>query len=555
MRRLIALLLIVLAGYCLATRPALANKRVALVVGNSAYKNVPKLANPANDAAAIAAMFRDAKFDVVESRQDLGNIEMRRLLRVFSDRAKDADIAVVFYAGHGVEVDGVNYLIPVDAILERDSDAYDEAISLDRVLQTIESAKRLRLVILDACRDNPFARSMKRTIATRALGRGLAGVEPGKPNTLIAFAAKGGSTADDGNGEHSPFTTALLNHLTTPGLDLRKAFGLVRDDVMYATSDRQEPFVYGSLGGTDVSLVPAVQAEAAQPQANPRAEVRRDYELALQVGTVDGWSSFLRQYPDGFYADLAKAQLGKISAASASVAATERARAADEEKARLAAEKASAAAQAKAAADAKAADDARVAAEKAKQQEAARADAAEHARAAAERAAVNAPGNGATQVAALPPAGSATQTPQDIARALQTELRRVGCFSGSVDGDWKTPSQRALDQFNKYAGLKLDVKLARADALEAVKAKAGRVCPLVCNHGFRAEGDACVKIACKAGMRSAPTTHARGLNRGSRSQSGRSPLAMQMLAAQRRPRRRSRLYLIRWFVSAAAAGR
>src|SRR5262249_38264402 len=147
---------------------------------------------------------------------------------------------------------GTNYLIPTDAVLERDSDAFDEAIPLDRALQVIEPARQLRLLILDACRDNPFARSMKRTMASRALGRGLAGVEPGKPNTLIAYAAKGGSTADDGNGAHSPFTTSLLQHLTTPGLDIRRSLGLVRDEVMKATGDRQEPFVYGSLGGADV---------------------------------------------------------------------------------------------------------------------------------------------------------------------------------------------------------------------------------------------------------------------------------------------------------------
>jgi len=560
-----------LVGSCLSFGEARADKRAALVVGNSAYRNAPRLANPANDAAAVAAMFRSAQFDVVELRQDLGNLEMRRLLREFSDRAKDADMAVVYYAGHGLEVDGVNYLIPVDAILERDSDAYDEAISLDRVLQTIEPARRLRLVILDACRDDPFAHTMKRTLATRALGRGLAGVEPGKPNTLIAFAAKGGSTADDGNGEHSPFTTALLAHLTTPGLDLRKALGIVRDDVMRVTNDRQEPFVYGSLGGSDVSLVPPPQARATQPQSNPQAEVRRDYELALQLGTSDAWNSFLRQYPGGFYADLARAQLSKIAAEDARVAATEKAKAADDQKARLAGEKASAAAQAKAAADAKAAEDARLAAEKTKKDEAARADAAEGARAAAERAAAdkaakeqaeadakaireqaqaeakairdkaeadakaaeqarkaagaeaerlriaalaqakaNEPpaaatassdgsGNGATQVAALPAAGSVALSQQDITRGLQTELRRVGCFTGGVDGEWKTPSQRALDQFNKFAGVKLDVKLASADALDAVKAKTSRVCPLACDHGFHADGDRCVKIVCKAG--------------------------------------------------------
>src|SRR3982074_2079266 len=169
----------------------------------------------------------------------------RRALRDFADRARDADIAVVYYAGHGMEVDGTNYLIPVDAKLERDTDVYDEAFSLERVLLAVEPAKQLRLVILDACRDNPFAKNMKKTLASRAIGRGLAKVEPTSPNTLIAYSAKAGSTALDGDTTNSPFTLALAKHLTTPGLDVRRAFGFVRDDVLKNTGNRQEPFVYG----------------------------------------------------------------------------------------------------------------------------------------------------------------------------------------------------------------------------------------------------------------------------------------------------------------------
>ncbi len=543
MQRLILSIFCFFATVFSLLQPAFAEKRVALVIGNSAYQNAPRLANPGGDAAAMAELLRAAKFDIVESKRDLNITELRRAFRDFADRARDADVAVVYYAGHGLEVDGTNYLIPVDAVLQRDTDAFDEALPLDRALQVIEPARQLRLVILDACRDNPFARSMKRTMASRALGRGLAGVEPSKANTLIAFAAKGGSTADDGNGAHSPFTTALLAHLTTPGLDIRRSLGIVRDEVMKATNERQEPFVYGSLGGSDVTLVPAPSAAAAAaqgPAADPQDRIRRDYELALQIGTRDGWETFLQQYPVGFYAGLAKAQLNKIAAEEARAAAAEKARQAEAEKARLAAEQATAAAQAKAAADARAAEQTRLAAEKLKQEQQAKADAAEKARAAAEQTAaekaaqakvvqekadqekagqekaardktageakVGAEANAAaatteqkpTQLAALPPPASA-DTAKDTARALQSELRRVGCFTGNIDGDWKTPSQRALELFNKYAATKLDVKLAGLDAIDAVKGKTGRVCPLLCEHGFRADGEACVKITCKAG--------------------------------------------------------
>src|ERR1700694_3427224 len=264
-------------------RPAFAEKRVALVVGNSAYQNVAALPNPINDSAVIAATLKDAGFDVVNSRHDLPAIEMRRALRDFADRARDADIAVIYYAGHGMEVDGTNYLIPVDAKLERDTDVYDEAFSLDRVLLAVEPAKQLRLVILDACRDNPFAKIMKKTVASRAVGRGLAKVEPTRPNTLIAYSAKAGSTALDGDAKNSPFTTALAKHLTTPGLDVRRAFGFVRDDVLQTTSYRQEPFVYGSPRGGGMALVPSRSAPSA-PAPNSQTEARRDYELALQIG-------------------------------------------------------------------------------------------------------------------------------------------------------------------------------------------------------------------------------------------------------------------------------
>jgi uncharacterized caspase-like protein len=181
------------AALLLVCQPAFADKRVALILGNSTYQNAPPLANPVNDGALIAAKLKAAGFDVVDSRHDLSALQTRRALRDFEDAAREADIAVVYYAGHGIEVDGTNYLIPVDAKLERDSDVYDEALSLDRVLVAVEPAKKLRLVILDACRDNPFARSMKRALASRGISSGLAKIEPTSPNTLIAYSAKAGS--------------------------------------------------------------------------------------------------------------------------------------------------------------------------------------------------------------------------------------------------------------------------------------------------------------------------------------------------------------------------
>ncbi len=496
------------AALLLVCQPAFAEKRVALVLGNSAYQNVPSLSNPVNDSAVIAAKLKEAGFDVVDSRHDLPAAETRRALRDFADAARDADIAVVYYAGHGMEVDGTNYLVPVDAKLERDTDVYDEALSLDRVLVAVEPAKQLRLVILDACRDNPFAKTMKRSVASRSIGRGLAKVEPTSPNTLIAYSAKAGSTALDGDAKNSPFTLALANHLTTPGLDVRKAFGFVRDDVLKTTGNRQEPFVYGSLGGNDVPLVPAKLAPVAAAP-NPQAEARADYELALQIGNKDAFNAFLAQHPDGFYANLAKIQLAKIAAEEARVAATEKARLAEQERARLAAEGAQKAQQAKADADAKAAEQARLAAEKAKEVAQAQATEAERRRAATDipstrgtpdnnvpdnQPAGNAAGGG-TNLASL----NAGPPPAELIRSVQSELRRVGCLTGAADGEWNAASQRSLALFNKNAGTKFDVKLASLDALDAIKLKPSRVCPLICEHGFKADGDQCSRIVCGAG--------------------------------------------------------
>lgn len=509
--------LLLAAVLLLACQPAFAEKRVALIIANSAYRNVPPLANPVNDGAVMTRTFKAAGFDVVDFRRDLSAGETRRALRDFADAARDADIAVVYYAGHGMEVEGANYLIPVDARLERDTDVYDETLSLDRILVAVEPAKKLRLVILDACRDNPFARTMERTVAVRGIGRGLARIEPTSPNTLVAYSAKAGSTAQDGDGKNSPFTLALSRHISTPGLDIRKAFGFVRDEVLKATGNRQEPFVYGSLGGEDVALVPAA-ARASQAAAAPNAQsgMRRDYELALQVGNEAAWNAFLRQYPDGFYASLARLQLDKLTAEENHAVLAEQARVAEAERARLVAEGAAkdvlARAEAKAQAEAKAAEQARLAAEKVTevaQQQAAEAnrkpqDQLSNPQQASLKTAITVPAPAAaatTQPEKAPRMASLTPAapPADLAKAVQVELRRVGCLNQDANGDWGSASRRSLSQFNRYAGTELDAQTASGDALEAIKRKQGRVCPLVCPHGFEVDRDHCDKIVCAAG--------------------------------------------------------
>lgn len=240
-------------------------RRVALVIGNSAYKNVSPLINPQKDAAVIAASLRNIGFETVTLTADASREKLVETLRAFAEEAEKADWAMVYYGGHGIEVNGVNYLIPIDAALKADRDVQFEAVPLDQVMASVEGAKKIKIVMLDACRDNPFTPAMRRTAApdavasastgggkvgTRSVGRGLGEVKVSGAS-LVVYAAKHGQTALDGEGENSPFAVALVQRLATPGVEINKIFRLVRDDVMEATAGRQEPFTYGSLPGRE----------------------------------------------------------------------------------------------------------------------------------------------------------------------------------------------------------------------------------------------------------------------------------------------------------------
>ena len=415
---------------------ARAQKRVALVIGNGAYQNVAQLPNPIKDATAIVDMFNEAGFDWVKLKQDLGNLEFKRALREFMDAAHDADIAVVYYAGHGIQIRDMNYMIPVDARLATEVDAEDEAVSLDRIVMAIEPAKRLRLVILDACRDNPFAQTMKRRVAMRAVSRGLATMEPTLGDTLIAYAAKAGSTAEDGDGANSPFAAALIKHLTVPGLDVRLAFGRVRDEVLKRTGNKQEPFVYGSLGGEGVSLVPAsaqpkvaaageAKAEgASKARVAEASDVKADYELAERIGTKNAWESFLNSHKEGLYAGFARAQLAKLN------------------------------------------------------------EAAVHGQARPDIA----------QQPAPPPQYPSANMPELILSA-QRELRRLGCFAGEEDGKLGEATTSAAKRYLAQKGRSSqDVKVTDSFIAD-LRGETRRICPLSCARGEHAEGDRCVANA------------------------------------------------------------
>ena len=223
------------------------------------------LPNPQRDAEKIAATLRAVGFDSVTLARNLTREKLIDALRAFADKVDKADWAMVYYAGHGIEVNGVNYLIPIDAKLSTDRDVQFEAVPLDQVMNSVGSAKKLKLILLDACRDNPFVPQMRHTaaptaaaqrstaggtITTRSIGRGLGEVKV-TGATLVVYAAKHGQVALDGEGGDSPFAVAVVQRLATPGVEINKLFRLVRDDVMEATGGRQEPYTYGSLPGRE----------------------------------------------------------------------------------------------------------------------------------------------------------------------------------------------------------------------------------------------------------------------------------------------------------------
>ena len=329
--RSVAMMTMVVASLSLLVNPAAAGQRVALVIGNASYAHASSLANPLNDATDIGAALDRLGFAVTRL-DNAGYSDLRRGLQQFSLAASASEMAVVFYAGHGIEVDKRNFLIPVDARLLHDADVEFETVPLDLLSRAVERAKGLRLIILDACRDNPFAVAMQRSGATRSIGRGLASVEP-SGETLVAYAAKEGTVAADGEGRNSPYTSALLAHLEEPGLEVGLMFRKVRDAVLAATGGRQEPFVYGSLSSEGAYLTARPEPEPAPPPAPETVKVKSgddtktpdpdqvvdrrisaEKELLFWESVKDSrkpqeLQAYLDRYPEGTYAVLARSRL------------------------------------------------------------------------------------------------------------------------------------------------------------------------------------------------------------------------------------------------------
>ena len=345
-RRAIAVVAILLLG----SAPAFA-KRVALVIGNGAYQNAVALPNPVNDAKAMSTKLRDLGFEVVAG-YDQDYMSMRRTIGDFARVARGAEIALLFYAGHGMQVRGQNYLIPTDAKFEDETALDFETISMDFVVRQMSNDVRVRMVFLDACRDNPLARTLARRMSpsrSASIGTGLAEIkmdDGGGEGSVIAFATSPGDVALDGDGTNSPFTTALLKHIDTPDTPIQNVMTRVTGDVYRSTDERQRPWVNASLIGevylNKRSTAPAGQQVAAlqsptgsveakpeapaatstTPSANDVAWDREKtlFEFALQGGTVADYEAYLAAYPNGHFADIARNAIERVKASSQYVA-------------------------------------------------------------------------------------------------------------------------------------------------------------------------------------------------------------------------------------------
>jgi TPR repeat protein len=295
MRRCLLATFLTLAAVVFAAAPADAGVRLALVIGNGKYVNAPALGNPANDSADFARALRGVGFEVIE-QQDASREAMTKALREFSARLRGTDIALFFYAGHGMQLNGENYLLPVDADIQSPADVRFNTVDLTDIQQEMEGSGRVNIIILDACRNNPFADRLAQS-GRAAPSRGLGRLDAAGEGSLIVYSTQPNNVALDGVGRNSPFTAALLKHVITPGIEVRQMLSRVRGDVLAATERRQTPWDSSSLTG-DIYLAGAPSAQAAAaapapvappPPAPAKTEVadgsRTGGQLAAMTGT------------------------------------------------------------------------------------------------------------------------------------------------------------------------------------------------------------------------------------------------------------------------------
>ena len=322
---------LILSLICMAFMASAANaeKRVAFVVGNGTYKNVAPLPNPSVDAKAMASALRNVGFEVVEG-SNLTRDKMTERLLDFGKKAQGADVALFFYAGHGIAISGTNYLLPIDADIKSEMDVkLGAAINIDLTLEQTMGDAKVKLVFLDACRDNPFAAKIKSNAATRSVNvqTGLAEMKSGE-GTLIAFATGPGQTALDGQeGGNSPFTRALLANLTQPGVEIQQAMTKVRAQVNEETSKGQLPWGHTNLIGTvylnGAPAPGAVAAAAPAATASKGSDVELEFWRSIKDSNKpEELNAYLTNYPNGQFRSLALSRIASLESGAKDAAAT-----------------------------------------------------------------------------------------------------------------------------------------------------------------------------------------------------------------------------------------
>ena len=398
------------------------SRRVALVIGNSAYQHAPALKNPKNDAAAIATALKELGFDVVLAL-DKKYADMSKVLSAFYQKVQSAETALLYYSGHGLQIKGQNYLIPVDAAIESEIDVQFQTVRLDRILNIMQSGPQTSLIFLDACRDNPLARSLARSLKTRSslIGRGLAQLSA-RAGMLVAYSTAPGNVAADGQGKLSPFTSAVLKHIKTPRLDVTALLRRVRVDVMKETQNEQVPWTNSSLTNdfvfndrTDGKRTDGKRegrdskSSSGNSSSSPLSGEQYAWNATSQIGTCGAYRHFANSYKTSFYAGLAKDWISHHCQQPMGE------------------------------------------------------------------------GNGPKEDRGPVRARDASPTtPPDskrLARQLQRELKRLGCLEGTADGIWGAGSRRAATRYNHYASLKIPVEAPTADALERLQNQDRKLCP------------------------------------------------------------------------------
>ena len=449
----IALLLMLATAFAW---PAMAEKRVALVIGNGNYLKAAELKNPVNDASDMAEKLKSLGFDVV-SGTNLGHKKLLETVKDFSTRIEGADVALFFYAGHAVQVDGVNYIAPIDTDIARESDLDFETISLELIRRQMERSATTSIVLLDACRDNPLTRRLGLRTRSTASSKGLARLEPAAEGTFIAFATQPDNVALDGKGRNSPFTSALLKNIDREGVEISAMMTDVRRDVYETTDQQQLPWTNSSLLGLFYfNPQKEVAAKEPAPASDDATNDARNQELKQLEQESADWTiaeksgdaaiirQFLEKYPNGVYARLARFSLERLTSTTA---------------------------------------------DKAENQQVASLEKPADTRSQQES-------DPTPQVAARD-----KEAEKELVRSIQSELSRVGCDAGKADGIWGRKSEQAVSRYAKHGGLKLTSLEPDESLLKTLQKDKGRICPLNCSAREVEKNGECVAKTCESGFR------------------------------------------------------